>query len=127
MLKHTLVLPDKAADGALAAQLLQEAIDALDVVLMLVFGRDGAVEQIVRWADQLCNKTQIDDTNLRRVVWIRNQEAKEVATVLAGMMEGTLPRVAVFDFHDQVKVTLNDSDGIDPIALEKAFLKGQAL
>lgn len=126
MLKHTLILPDKAADGALAAKLLQSAIDALDVVLMLVYGSDATSSRIVDWADQLCNKTQIDDTNLRRVVWIRNPDAKEVQAILADVVTAKSPRVVVLDFHDQAKATLRDSDDIDPIALEKAFLKGQA-
>ncbi len=126
MLRHTLILPDKAADGALAAKLLQSAIDALDVVLMLVFGSDETASQIVEWADQLCNKTQIDDINLRRVVWIRNPDAKEVRGILDNIVTAKATRVAVLDFHDQAKVTLRDSDDIDPIALEKAFLKGQA-
>jgi len=127
MLKHTLILPDKAADGALAAKLLQSAIDALDVVLMLVYGSDAKASQIVDWADQLCNKTQIDDTNLRRVVWIRNPDAKEVHALLANIVNAKAPRVVVLDFHDQPKATLKDADDIDPIELEKAFLKGQAL
>ena len=50
MLKNTLVLPD--GDSKLAAKLLQEAIDDLDVVLMLIFGTDPPAEEgVVRVRD----------------------------------------------------------------------------
>jgi hypothetical protein len=126
MLRHTLILPE--GDGPLAARLLDEAIDALDVVLMLVLGADPRAEQITDWADQLCNRTQMTPSvNLRRVVWIREPEVVEVKVILSRLsLSNPLPRVAVLDFYDQVRARLEEPD-IDPMALEIAFLKGQAL
>ena len=128
MLKHTLILPAGANEGELSARLLQEAIDALDVVVMLVFGPDPKAEQIVAWADQLCDKTQMTPgVNLRGVVWIRNGDVPEARVVLGTLqLSPPLPRVAVLNFFDEVKATLVDGDDIDPIALERAFLKGHA-
>ena len=51
MLRNTLILPE--SDARLAAKMLQEAIDRLDVILMMVFGKGDDVLQIVEWADQL--------------------------------------------------------------------------
>jgi hypothetical protein len=128
MLKNTLILPAEAGDGALSARLLREAIDALGVVVMLIFGRDPKVEEIVGWADQLCEKFQMTPSvNLRRVVWIRNGEVPEVRAVLKTLeLSPPLPRVAVLNFFDEVKATLVDGDDIDPIVLEIAFMKGHA-
>lgn len=125
MLKNTLVLPDKVSDGALARRLLIEAIEALDVVLMLVLGKDQRAEQIVGWADQLCAKMQVTPSiNLRRVVWIREHGVKEIDGILQQILGKERPRVVVLGFHDDVKAKLQEKDIIDPLALEKAFALG---
>ncbi len=132
MLKNTLILPEDNA--RLAARLLREAIDALDVVLMLVFGKDAEAEQIAGWADQLADKTRVSDTfNIRRVVWIRAARSKAVRDVLGSLREtdgdrldvDDLPRVAILDFHDRVRQTIARGDPVDPIKLELLYLEGQ--
>lgn len=124
MLKHTLILPSD--DAPLAAELLQDAIDALDTILMLVPGKDDQAGIIVGWADKLCNKTQMTPTyNPRKVVWIRKPDVNPVREILDPILgEGVLPRVAVLNFYDKLKATLNEGDLIDPVALELAFLEG---
>jgi hypothetical protein len=125
MLKNTLILPTDDPD--LAARLLRQAIDDLDVILMLVFGTGADVEQIVAWADQLCNKSNFGIGNFRRVVWIPDlgQPVRDVlAPIFTAAGVGALPRVAVLNFHDVLKATLTDQDPIGPIVLEKAFLQG---
>jgi len=126
MIRNTLILPE--GDAALAARLLQEAIDDLHVVTMLVFGRDRRSERIVRWADQLCEKTRIAERfNLRRVVWIRKPGVKPLRAILDPLLgAGSTPAVAVLDFHDRVRAVLENAGEIDPLALEKAFLEGHA-
>ena len=126
MLKHTLILPDKAADGALAVQLLGDAINSLDVVLMLVLGKGKSIGDIVDWADQLCAKTQVQGGNLRRVVWIREPAVAQVDAVLTPILGKKRPIVAVLDFHDQLKKSLDQLADIDPIELELAFLEGHS-
>jgi hypothetical protein len=123
MLNNTLILPE--TDSRLAVQLLRDAIHKLDVVLMLVLGKDDRAHEIVQWADQLCVKTATPDGNLRKVVWIRALSTATMTDALHGYLgDGPLPRVAVFNFFDEVKATLTEQDTIDPVTLELAFLKG---
>lgn len=122
MLSNTLILPE--SDARLAKQLLRDAIDNLDVVLMLVIGKDGHAPQIVEWADKLARKTRTPDGNLRRVVWIRDLSATSMKKTVREIVGDPLPRVAVLNFFDSLKATLHDSDRIEPIELELAFLKG---
>jgi hypothetical protein len=124
MLKNTLILPTE--DGKLAAKLMKEAIADLDVLLMLVFGQGPKVNQVIEWADQLCNKTGTGAGNLRRVVWIQDG-ADDVMKVLAPVVGAKPPMVAALDFHDQLKVSLSANDPIDPFVLENAFLKAGLL
>ncbi|HEY0159539.1 MAG TPA: hypothetical protein VGF28_19790 [Thermoanaerobaculia bacterium] len=122
MLRNTLILP---LDEALAAQLLQSAVEDLDVVLMLILGESERVMQLVEWADQLANKTSTaSGNNLRRVVWIRQPDT--IAARLAGILgDQPLPTVAVLNFHDEVRERLvDDGQNITPITLERAFLRG---
>lgn len=122
MLRNTLILP---VDEALANQLLDRAIEDLDVVLMFILGNSERIMQLVTWADQLANKTATAaGTNLRRVVWIRQPET--VAAKLASIFgEQPLPTVAVLNFHDEVRERLvDDGQNITPITLERAFLRG---
>ncbi len=123
MLKNTLILPD--GDAKLAGRMLQDAIDDLDVVLMLIFGTADPAEKVVKWADKLCDKGRFaEDKSLRRAVWIRKPGVKPVTDVLKKILPDAPPFVAVLNFHDEVKATLNREDKITPILLEKAFLKG---
>lgn len=124
MLRNTLIVPE--TDARLAAKLIREAIDALDVILMFVFGKDAHTQQTVEWADQLCNKTRISDTvNSRRVVWIRNPAPASVIAALNPILGGPpFPRVAVLNFYDRLMGTISEGEMIDPIQLEKLFLKG---
>ena len=125
MLKNTLILPD--SDARLAAGMLQDAIDTLDVILMMVFGRSPEATEAVGWADRLCDKTRLESgTTIRRVVWIRSPESKSVRTVLEGVtLDGsTLPLVAVFNFHDELRGTILFEEEVRPVILERFFLKG---
>lgn len=124
MLKNTLILPTD--DDAQAATLLQNAIADLDVILMLVFGAGAAIDQIVAWADQLCNKTNTGGVMLRRVVWIK-AAGGGVTQVLTPIVGANLPMVAVLGFHDDLKMSLAPGAAVDPIILEQAFLQGGAL
>ena len=123
MLKNTLILPEN--DGVLAAKLLQEAIDDLDVVLMLVFGKDERIQTVVEWADKLCNKTRIDETyNVRHVVWIMNPKQKEVTGILKPILGDKSPIIAVLNFHDKLSGSIDDSAKINPLKLAIEFAKG---
>ena len=122
MLKNTLILPE---DGALAGKYLSDAIADLDVILMMILGKDDKLTQIVEWADQLCNKTRVSDTfNARKVVWIRNPEQAEVGAILKPILGDKKAVVAVLNFHDKLTGTLNDIDKINPLKLELEFAKG---
>ncbi len=123
MLRNTLILPDK--DARLAARMLKDAIDALDVILMLVFGKGAQAEQIVEWADRLCEKTRTaGGSTVRRVVWIRNPESESIRKVLSTVFDSGPPLVAVLNFHDKLKGTMNAGDTIRPLTLERLFLRG---
>lgn len=127
MLRNTLILPE--SDARLAAKLLRDAIEAVDTVLMLVFGKGPEIEQIVRWADLLCNKTRMTPTyNPRAVVWIRRPDVRSVRSVLDPIVgEGREPIVAVLDFYDNLRAELGAADTIKPLDLELAFLEGSIL
>ncbi len=124
MLSNTLILPE--SDARLAVRLLADAIDDLDVVLMLIFGRDERAERIVHWADQLANKTKIGDThNLRHVIWVRRDDSVLLGEKLAEIVgPGDLPSVAVLDFHDKLRHRIEPDAPVDPLTLELAFLEG---
>jgi hypothetical protein len=125
MLKNTLILPD--SDARLAAGLLQDAIDTLDVILMMVFGRSPEATEVVGWADRLCDKTRLESGGtIRRVVWIRSPDSKSVQSVLEGVtLDGpTLPLVAVLNFHDELRGTILVEEEVRPVILERFFLKG---
>lgn len=51
-----MILPER--DARLTARILEAAIDSLDVILMLIFGKGAQAEKIVEWADRLCEKTR---------------------------------------------------------------------
>ncbi len=123
-MRNTLILPTD--DSQLAASLLQGAINDLNVVLMLVIGREDPAHQAVVWADQLADKTRIGTGfNSRHVVWIRKPSVKAVSQILDGILQRERPLVAVLNFHDDLATTLTASQPIDPIALEQAFLIGE--
>jgi hypothetical protein len=122
MLRNTLILP--STDAGLAARLFQEAIEDLDVVLMLIVGEGPRIEQLVAWADQLANKTMAMSVNVRRVVWIRDPHA--IAEQLSALLgSDPLPTITVLNFHDQVKDRLvDDGQNLVPLMLERSFLRG---
>jgi hypothetical protein len=121
MLRNTLILP---SDDAIAGKLLSDAITDLNVILMLVLGANGT-DQIVGWADQLCEKTRLSDgTNARHVVWVQNPDMQSVHNILAPILGEATPIVAVLNFYDKLMASLNDISEIDPIALELAFVDG---
>lgn len=123
VLNNTLQLPK--ADPKLACQLLDQAISKHQV-LMLILGEEH--KQIVEWADQLCNKTQTGDTNMRRVVWVLDPDATQLEEKITSILGGASPAVAVLNLYGNFACQLPE-DGetvadIDPIQLETAFLKG---
>jgi len=128
MLRNTLTLPTD--DPNLAAQQLRTAISDLSVVPMLVLGTGAEVEQIVDWADQLCDKTDFGTGNLRHVIWIRQPEVEPVHGVLHNEIQnaaeafgqGNPPLVLVLNFHNAIKAVLREGDVIDPLELELAFV-----
>ncbi len=123
MLKNTLILPE--TDARLAADLLEDAVATLDVVLMLVLGKTDREAEIVKAADQLCNKTQTADGNLRQVIWIRRLDTVSMRDALGALLgPGGLPNVAVLNFHDEVKARISSTDDVRPLNLELAFVKG---
>jgi len=122
MLKNTLILPGN--DDALAGHLLAGAIADLNVILMLILG-DGSLQQIVGWADQLCEKTKLSNgANARHVIWVHDPQLPSVHSILSPILGTTAPVVAVLNFYDKLMATLDDSGDIDPLTLEMAFLKG---
>jgi hypothetical protein len=131
MLRNTLTLPTD--DPNLAAQQLRTAISDLSVVPMLVLGTGAEVEQIVDWADQLCDKTDFGTGNLRHVIWIRQPDVEPVHGVLHNEIQkaaetfgqGNPPLVLVLNFHTAVKAVLREGDVIDPLELELAFAAGE--
>lgn len=131
MLRNTLILPDN--DARLAAELVREAIDTLDVILMFVFGKDDHAKQIVDWADQLADRTNFSESvSVRHVVWVRFADRESVPATLRTELDtvfggGEYPLVGVLNFHDQLKGSLSNTDDVDPIALEKLFLKGMGV
>jgi hypothetical protein len=123
MLKNTLILP--VDDPVLAQRLLEEAIDDLDLVLMLIFGKGEAIERIVGWADKLCNKGSFGTgLSFRRALWIRDPDAPAVHEALERVALENPPVVAVLNFHDKVRARLESADGVSPTILEQAFLRG---
>lgn len=124
MLRNTLILPE--TDASLAARNLKDAIDALDVILMLVFGKASQAQQIVEWADRLCEKTRTaGGATVRKVVWIRNDPVPApIRNVLSGIIKGAPPLVAVLNFHDELRGTMAAGNTIDPVRLELLFLRG---
>lgn len=123
MLRNTLILPEN--DSVLAAKLLRTAIADLDVVLMIVCGQGDEVEQVVVWADQLCNKTRVNDNfNVRRVVWVLNPATDDIQAVLRPIVGEKAPIVSVLNFHDKVVGSLSDIRKISPLRLELEFAKG---
>lgn len=124
MLRNTLILPE--TDARHAARLLRDAVDDLEVVLMLVFGKDDRAKQVVGLADRLCRGMRVEQgTELRRVVWIRRTDAASIREVLNSLLEEErLPLVAVLDFFDEVRGTLPPDAEPTPIDLERLFLQG---
>ena len=127
MLSNTLILPE--SDAQLAGQLLRGAIDDLNVVLMLVIGKDDigtlSIEKIVEWADTLCNKAQVVATNNRRhVVWIRKPDVQPVKDVLDPILGSERPLIVVLNFYDVVKGKLLATDKITPLTMDLQFAKG---
>ena len=125
MLRHTLVLPE--SDARLAAKMLQQAIEALDVVLLLIFGKDDDAERAVQWADQLAARTQVEGgQNLRRVVWLRDTGSVAQQQVLGSVqLAEPLPRMAILNFHDRVRGRIEKGQNFDPLKIELLFLSGQ--
>jgi hypothetical protein len=125
MLENTLILPE--TDARLAAQLFRDSVESLNHVLLLVFGKDERSRQLVEWADKLARKTRVSGTfNPRRVVWIRDDSSATLRKELDPILGvDVTPRVAMLNFHDKLEVVLNEGDVIDPVALEKAFAKGE--
>jgi hypothetical protein len=123
MLKHTLILPE--SDTRLAVELLDNAVNALDIVLMLVLGKSDREREIVHTADKLCDKTQAAEGNSRKVVWIRRLDTVSMEDALTQLLgPAPFPEVAVLNFHDEVKKKLTTNDSVTPLQLERAFLKG---
>ena len=122
MLKFTLILPTD--DDEQAEKLLKDAIDDLNVILMLIISGDS---QWVEWADQLAAKGAGNALRsaFRRVVWIR-QAGPRVAACLVKCLEGRNPPatgVMALNFHDKVCAVLQPNE-IEPLSLEEAFIKG---
>ena len=127
MLKNTLILPE--GDARLAAKLAHEAINALDVILMFIFGKDAVAKQAVEWADQLCNKASVSESfNMRRVVWVRDTSSASVREVLHPVLGNPpYPLAAVLNFHDEKRGEILEGGEVTPIKLERLFLKGHTV
>lgn len=124
MLKNTLIVPE--TDAVLAAQMIQDAIEALDVILMFIFGTSGEAKKAVEWSDKLCEKTRVSETrNMRKVVWVRDPEQKPIRKILDPIIgKGKTPLVVVLNFYDKKKGEIPAGGKINPLALEALFLKG---
>jgi hypothetical protein len=110
----------------MAVNLLTSVFDAPDLVTMLVMGADERARRIVDWAGRLCGDPEgAEGPSPRRVVWVRDPELPEVKVLLALLLALPLPRLAVVRSPDTVCARLGDEDGIDPGALERAFVAGQ--
>lgn len=120
MLKNTVVL---SKDDDSNAGELKKVIDLRQVVVMLILDAGGAEEQIVKWADQDADKL----ADGRRVVWLQSPEGPKVKAILDTFLgQGNRPFIAVLNYNDLLKKTLTKEDKIDEIALEDAFLAGEA-
>lgn len=122
MLRFTLILPSD--DDQEARRLLQDAIDDLQVILMIVISTQN---KWVEWADQLAAKGSGPGLpkSFRRIVWVR-QPGPLVTECLKKCLAGKNPPnegVLVLNFHDKVVATLKPNE-VRPLTLEEAFIKG---
>jgi len=124
MLKNTLIVPE--TDSLLAAKMIRESIDALDVILMFIFGKSAEAKQAVEWSDKLCEKTRISEIrNMRKVVWVRDTEASPIRKMLDPIIgTGTAPLAVVLNFYDKKMGEIPVGAEFDPLILEALFLKG---
>jgi hypothetical protein len=91
---------------------------------MLVIGDDERAAQIVGRAQPLCEGGRAAGGPERRVIWIRDPRLPEVAIFLAMLLWLPLPRVAVMNARDWVRVRIADTEPIDDEVLEQAFRNG---
>lgn len=130
MLRNTLIVPE--TDARAAAKMIKNAIDALDVVLMILLGKGSVTDElkmddVVNIADQLCKKTQVGAYNARHVIWVRDTTPQSIQEVLAPLLEGVngTPIGIVLNFHNQRKSVIT-KDKLEPFEMEMAFAAGHA-
>lgn len=124
-LMHVMVLPEGNDDGAWAVQQLERALETPDILFMLVLGDDERAAQIVGWAASLCIGTGAPGGGLeRRVFWIRDPGRSAVGVFLAMLLWLPLPRVAVLNSREWVRVRIAEHEEIDAEVLEQAFRRG---
>lgn len=124
-LTHVMVLPEADDDGAWAVRHLEWALETPDTVFMLVIGDDERAAQIVGSASALCVGTGASDRRPeRRVVWIRDPGHSAVGVFLAMLLWLPLPRVAVLNSREWVRVRIAEHEEIDTEVLERAFRRG---
>ena len=121
---HVTVVGEGPEEGAQVLRRLEEALRRTDAVHMLVIGDDERAAQIVGWARPLCERGRVPGGPERRILWIRNPEVPEVGIFLAMLLWLPLPRVAVVNARDWVRVRIADAGPINEEVLERAFQQG---
>jgi hypothetical protein len=122
---HVMVLPDGPGDDDLAVHELEQALDSPGVVIMLVVGDDERSERIVGWASPLCVGSGAPGRGPeRRVIQVRDPGQSAVGAFLAMLLGSPLPRVAVWNSREWVRVRIAEHEAIDAGVLEQAFLRG---
>ena len=117
------VLPGGADDGARSLQQLEQLLETPDTVFMLVLGEDERATRIVGWASALCAGAPGSGRE-RRVIWLRDPGHSAVGVFLAMLLWLPLPRVAVLNSREWVRVRIAEDEEIDAEVLEQAFRSG---
>jgi hypothetical protein len=122
---EVMVLGAEGDDGARGLQQLEVALETPDTVLMLVLGDDERAARIVAWATTLCAGSGGPGRGpARRVIWVRDPGGSAVGVFLAMLLWLPLPRVAVVNSREWVKVRIAEDEPIDEEVLARAFRRG---
>lgn len=111
-LKRTLIIPE---DGPLAAQLFQQALDDLDVVLFVVLGK--ANKDLIKLVDWRARAFPT-----RQAVWILDPALAELAAVIDSIRNGNSDVIAAtYSKTDRIVKRFTANDTLDALAVETAF------
>jgi hypothetical protein len=122
---EVMVLGAEGCDDARDLRQLEVALETPDTVFMLVLGDDERAARIVAWAAPLCAAAGgTGRAPARRVVWVRDPGRPAVGVFLAMLLWLPLPRVAVVNSREWVKVRIAESEPIDEEVLARAFRRG---